>query len=331
MRRPLDPLATSLERKLEEVDLIDAWAWWLVTQVGVNTETAWSYVCTANAWHDRVFGVGFAGGMSLQRVHHMLQGLQRLSGLPIARRRRIGVRPGHLARGIAARLRPRVVPLHANVATCMEVALVALARAGELVASRVGMAFDAARHPSRADVTFEYDAAGSPTACTLWIINSKARGAERLRKLPVHLPMRGKYLSPGLALYHLVHVVDPVPAHAAASTPLFRDPSTNRVLTVAGIRGELRACMAAIGRDASMYGAHSLRIGGATALAWLRVPGEMIQAAGRWHSDAYLRYLRDTRVQALQHLTAVAGADTDDFEADYVAIDAHGYDESDEE
>ena len=34
----------------------------------------------------------------------------------------------------------------------------------------------------------------------------------------------------------------------------------------------------------SFDGAHSLRIGGATALAWLQVPGDMIQAAGRWHS-----------------------------------------------
>jgi len=89
--------------------------------------------------------------------------------------------------------------------------------------------------------------------------------------------------------------------------------------------------MAAIGRDATVYGAHSLRIGGATALAWLQVAGDDIQAAGRWHSGAYLRYLRDRRAEALGHLEMICGAETDDFEADFVDVDAHGFDADDEE
>ena len=329
--RVLDPLSTPLERKLEEVDLIDAFAWWLHTQVGVSTETAWSYVTVVNAWHSRWFYVPLAGGMPLTRIHHMLEGQQRLIGQPITRRRRIGVRPAHLAAGIAAALQPRDNALHASVATAMEVALVAIARAGELVATRTSLSFTRSRHPSRADVVFEYDAAGRPAACTIWIINSKARGSERLRKLPVPIPMTGKHLSPGLALYHLLHVVDVTPAYAAADTPLFRDPRTGGILNVTYIRQMLRACMTAIGRDPSVYGAHSLRIGGATALAFLRVPGDQIQAAGRWHSGAYLRYLRQTRQRALHNLTMVASADTDDMEADFVDVDAHGFNEEDEE
>jgi hypothetical protein len=86
----------------------------------------------------------------------------------------------------------------------------------------------------------------------------------------------------------------------------------------------------AIGRDATVYGAHSLRIGGATALAFLHIPGDQIQAAGRWHSGAYLRYLRQTRGSALRNLTLVASAETDDMEADFVDIDAHGFDEDDD-
>ena len=78
--RVLDPLSTPLERKLEEVDLIDCFAWWLHTQVGVNTETAWSYVTVVNAWHTRWYYVPLAGGMPLTRIHHMLEGQQRLIG-----------------------------------------------------------------------------------------------------------------------------------------------------------------------------------------------------------------------------------------------------------
>ena len=330
IRRVLDPLTTPLERKLQEVDLIECFAWWLHTQVGVNTETAWSYVTVVNAWHDRWFHVPLAAGMPLARVRKMLESLQVLSGQPVARRRRIGVRPQHLAAGISAALQPRDNALHANVAAMMESALVGIARAGELVSTRSSLAFTRVRHPSRADVAFEYDARGQPVSCTIWIVNSKARGAERFRKLPVALPMDGKYLSPGRALHHLLYVVDPTPAHSAASIPLFRDPRTGGILTVTYIRSMLRSCMAAIGRDATVYGAHSLRIGGATALAFLGVPGDQIQAAGRWHSGAYLSYLRQTRGRALRNLTLVASAETDDMESDFVAIDAHGFDADDE-
>ena len=44
----------------------------------------------------------------------------------------------------------------------------------------------------------------------------------------------------------------------------------------------------------------------------------------------YLRYLRQTRGRALTNLTLVAGADTDDMEADFVDIDAHEYCADDE-
>ena len=72
-------------------------------------------------------------------------------------------------------------------------------------------------------------------------------------------------------------------------------------------------------------------MGGATSLAFLRVPGDHIQAAGRWHSGAYLRYLRQTRQCALRNLSMVASADTGDMEAVFVNVDAHGYDEEDDE
>ena len=289
----------------------------------------WHRRCVANSWHERAFGVGFAGGMSLSRIRNMLHGQQRLIGKPIARRKRWGVRPEQLSRGILACLRPETDPGHANVATLMEVALVAIARAGELAATRTSMAFDNARLPSRADVTFRFSRDALPVGCTVWIINSKARGHGFLEKLPVHLPMRGKHLSPGLALYHLFRV-DPVPTALHASTPLFRNPRTGAVLTVDFVRATLRSCLTAIGRDPSLYGAHSLRIGGATALAWLKVPGEEIQAAGRWHSGAYLRYLRETQTTALTRLTQVASADTDDAEADFVDIDSHEFSTEDE-
>ena len=97
------------------------------------------------------------------------------------------------------------------------------------------------------------------------------------------------------------------------------------------MRTRLRSIMTAIGRDGSLYGAHSLRIAGATALAYLQVPGEQIQAAGRWHSGAYLRYLRERGSEALDQLARVASADVDDFESDFLDVDRQGFDADDDE
>ena len=315
-------------QRMAEVDIVESWAWWLVTQVGVAPSTAKDYMHTANAWHERWVGYGLGAGLPLTRVSRMLDGLARLQGAPPPRRLRIGVRPKHLRQAIDAGLDIRD-PLNANYATAFEVCLVAIARAGEIASGLPRGAFDALRHPSRADLTFEYDSAGNPISATIMIVNSKARGSEARRKVPVVLPMRGSYLSPGYRLWLLDRSIDPVPHELRATTPLFRDPATNTILTVDGLRASLRAILSNIGRDGSTYGAHSLRIGGATAMAFCHASAEVIKDVGRWNSDAYLRYIRECRGDYMSYMTRICSADVDDMEADHLDLDAHDLDDSD--
>ena len=151
--------------------------------------------------------------------------------------------------------------------------------------------------------------------------NSKARGAERFRKLPRRLPMDGAYLSPGRRIWELVTLLDPVPTADAATTPLFRDARTGSIFTVGQVRETVRLQMRAIGRDGSRYGAHSLRIGGATALSFLEAPVPVIKTLGVWKSDAFLRYTRECQGQHMSYLEGICGAEVDDFEADCLDID----------
>ena len=317
-------------QRMAEVDIVESWAWWLVTQVGVAPSTAKDYMHTANAWHERWVGYGLGAGLPLTRVSRMLDGLARLQGAPPPRRLRIGVRPKHLRQAIDAGLDTRD-PLSANYATAFEVCLVAIARAGEIASGLPRGAFDALRHPSRADLTFEYDSAGNPISAKIMIVNSKARGIEARRKVPVVLPMHGTYLSPGYRLWLLDRSIDPVPDTLRAITPLFRDPATNTILTVDGLRASLRAILSNIGRDGSTYGAHSLRIGGATAMAFCQASAEVIKDVGRWNSDAYLRYIRECRGDYMSYMTRICSADVDDMEADHLDLDAHDLDDSDYE
>jgi len=315
-------------QRMAEINIVESWAWWLVTQVGVTPATARDYMHTANAWHERFVGYGLGAGLPLTRVSKMLDGLARLQGVPPPKRFRIGVRPKHLRQAIDAGLDTRD-SLNANYATAFEVCLVAIARAGEIASGLPHGTFDVTRHPSRADLTFQFDNTGSPISATIMIVNSKARGIEARRKLPVVLPMRGEYLSPGHMLWTLDRVTDPVPSSARNTTPLFRDPATNKILTVDGLRSSLRTILSNIGRDGSAYGAHSLRIGGATAMAFCQASAEVIKDVGRWNSDAYLRYIRECRGEHMSYMTRICSADVDDMEADHLDLDARDLDDSD--
>ena len=86
--------------------------------------------------------------------------------------------------------------------------------------------------------------------------------------------------------------------------------------------------MTAVGLDASWYGAHSLRIGAATALDFGGAPEQVIKACGTWSSDAYLRYLRESSSAVLQHADLICGGDVDDLATtDYLDLDAEPDDE----
>ena len=336
MLRPLDSMTTPLARKLAEVDLVEMYAWWLVTQLGTcNTETAWNYVSIVNAWHFRATGTYLAAGMDLQRVKNMLSGLQRLTGQPVPRKRRIGVRAQHLSAGMAATYRQStdqsISARDANFEAALSSGFCALARACEVASGLPRGEFDPGRHPTRADVQFSCRN-GVPVKCAIWIVNSKAKGAEARRKVQVLLPMqRGKHLSPGWKLWELTRIVDKVPEHLAGITPLFRDPTKghNAPITVKAVREELRLLMRAIGLDGSLYGAHSLRIGGATALAAMGASPEVIKAHGRWRSDAYLRYVRERQAECIQYREGICSFDVDDIEADHLDFEADQLDEDD--
>ena len=308
--RPVDPRAP-LQVLLSEVDVVECYAWWLVTQVRVNHETARNYVSVVNAWHHRQCHVNLAGGFSLGRVHEMLRGLARLKGVPPVRLVRLGIRPASLRAGLDA-IYPLADAASLNRAACMEVTFASLRRPGETAVGD-NWSWHAERHPTRADVSFHRDASGTILYATLMAVNSKAKGVEALRKLPFRLPMTGRYLSPGQLLHLLTEVVDPVPLSERATTPLFRDPNTGCALRVAHIRSELRRAMYAIGLDGTLYGAHSLRIGGATALAFEGAEENIIKAAGVWSSDAYLRYLRETGDRVLRNVSLICDAEVDDL------------------
>ena len=75
-----------------------------------------------------------------------------------------------------------------------------------------------------------------------------------------------------------------------ADGPLFCH-ADGAAITVSEVRSAVRACMRAAGRDPQLFGAHSLRIGGATAALAAGVSPQLIRLMGRWSSDIYEIYM----------------------------------------
>ena len=85
--------------------------------------------------------------------------------------------------------------------------------------------------------------------------------------------------------------LDPTPVGEDKSTPMFRK-SDGSAFTTDDIRNIVRQIVVALGLDPDMYGAHSLRIGGATALFAAGADPMVIRTMGRWSSDCYRLYVR---------------------------------------
>ena len=81
-----------------------------------------------------------------------------------------------------------------------------------------------------------------------------------------------------------------------AQVPLFLDPKSKKAVTSSNFCKMLKTVLTlAFGEDeAKKYGSHSFRIGGATILKMLGHSDEFIMAWGRWSSDAYRRYVRQS-------------------------------------
>ena len=89
--------------------------------------------------------------------------------------------------------------------------------------------------------------------------------------------------------------------------PLFCH-SDGRAITVGEVRDEVKLVMQAAGQPPSLFGAHSLRIGGATAALAAGVPPQLIRLMGRWSSDIYEIYCRLSAQAALGIGAAIGSA-----------------------
>ena len=113
----------------------------------------------------------------------------------------------------------------------------------------------------------------------------------------------------GLPLCPVAAMLGYIATRGARMAPFFLD-SKGRALTKPAFVAELRAILVSLGYPQDQYAGHSFRIGAATSAALAGVEDSTIQLMGRWHSAAFLRYVRapPEQLAAISHTLASQGA-----------------------
>jgi len=273
----------------------------------VSVNTVVTYVSLIKSELSVQYGFAITGDCE-RRLSRALKSMRKTAPAPTRRKRR-GLRRKHLRKAWRASSYKSDRSVDAvnewgAVATAWE----ALARGGELCPSK---AFDARAPatPTRADLTFQSDKYGR--SATLWLRPLKKRGQARADKVPIIFAEHDGAGSDTYAALARLAQCDPVPAEAAATTPLFRR-ANGKAMRLEHFRTIVKRVAALAGEDPGPFGAHSPRVGGATDIG----DGSplLLQAKGRWGSDIGKIYARMTRRGLLRSSRAMQRRGARDME-----------------
>ena len=290
-------------------DRLEDFAIWYVTYEPfgnrVSHTSIGKYVSQVRAWYHRITRVVLGLGAEGSRIADVLKGYARLVDQPPPLERE-GCMPDDLRAGLDLVYPAGASASSASMRAALTYGFASFSRGCEFALDDSRKeAFDSSQHITPSDVT-------PVPAADILNLRVKMRKRKDLRVL------RGKHSEVMLAGGG--SVLDPVgdmmewlrarrALGLADDGPLFCWPD-GRSFTVRDIRGAVRAAMQAAGRDPALYGAHSLRIGAATAALASGVPPQLIRLMGRWSSDVYELYCRMSLQSALRvgvTITSAAG------------------------
>ena len=290
-------------------DILEDFAIWYVTFKPhgrvVSVETMGKYISQVRAWYRRKTRVVLGLGAEGSRIADILKGCARLVDQPPPLERE-GCMPDALREGLdrgypvggsdsAAAWRAAITHGFATFSRGCEFALDDSRREE----------FETSQHLTPQDVS-PYPKDG---VLNLSILMRKRKDLRVLRgkQSRVVVAGGGTVLDPGADLMEWLRRRRAL--GLAEDGPLFCW-TDGRSFTVSEVRQAVRAVMQAAGYDPAKFGAHSLRIGAATAALAAGVSPQLIRLMGRWSSDVYELYCRMSLQAAVgvgRVITSVSG------------------------
>ena len=229
------------------------------------------------------------------------------SSLPVLKRVQAGISRSRMLRGEQTKLRLPITmhilerlfdslmssPTPENTVTwaIATVAFFGFFRLGELLLSSVGE-FNPAIHLAWGDVSI--DDWAHPSMAQIHLKQSKCdqfgKGAD------IILGRTEAKVCPVLALLNFVEFRRKLPPG-----PFFLN-TTGKPVTKSDFTARIRAILRNLGLPKDKYAGHSFRIGAATTAALVGIEDSAIQKLGRWHSSAFLLYIRSPK----EHLASLS-------------------------
>ena len=313
--RPLDPGAP-LGVKLQEEWLCMRFVAALVEDGGVLPNTAAGYFGQVQGWHAKEYSVKLAAGMKLSRLPAMLKGLRRVIGEG-GRAVRRGIAPQALRRAMDLCLNNPADVEHANIRAALALALQGLLRGAEFTTDG---ALDPMRDLTRADIV-------SVSPERLVVMMRPCKNMQHLsgKTVPLIIGAGGEFIDAVAEVRNML-AVDPVAPADAARTAMFRVgrlPHERRPLRTNDVRLQTRILMTSINEDPSEFGAHSYRIGGATALFAAGADPTIIRTMGRWSSDIYRLYVRACFQQTMDWSRRAGSQVVHDVAKEFSEVDSY--------
>ena len=302
--RPIDPNAPLWVKLAEEV-----WAMRFISETiqdrTVQVATARGYFGAVNRWHVRKTGIGFAAGMDMQRLSEMVKGLKNLYDGPPRQLCR-GIAPQTLRRGMDA-VYPPVSAENCNIRAMLATGLQGLMRGRELGCEG---RFDGARDIARGDISTL-----TKERFAFFMRPAKNMRHRRGKTVPLVIGGGGECVDACFEVQRMLEM-DPTPVGQEATTPMFRK-ADGAAFTTDDIRNVVRQLCVAVGEDPLDFGAHSLRIGGATALFAAGADPLHIRTMGRWSSDCYRLYVRACFEQTIAWTRKLGSQQVHDVQGTY--------------
>ena len=302
--RPIDPNAP-LWVKLSEERWMMRFIAETIDDRTILPATGRAYFGAANAWHLRKTGIGFAAGMDLKRLAEMVKGLKKLRDGPPRQLRR-GISPEQLRRGMDLVFPPNS-PENVNIRGMLATMLQGLMRGREV--GRDG-AWDSSKDLARGDI-----ATLTEERFAFFMRPAKNMKHRRGKTVPIVIGGGGALIDACAEVRRMIEL-DPTPPGQEASTPMFRKPD-GTAYTTDDIRAIVRQICFAINEDPLLFGAHSLRIGGATALFAAGAEPIHIRTMGRWSSDCYRLYVRACFEQTIAWTRKLGSQQVHDVQGTY--------------
>ena len=302
--RPIDPNAPLWVKLSEEM-----WAMRFIAETvddrTISPATGRAYFGAANAWHLRKTGISFAAGMDLKRLAEMVKGLKKLRDGPPRQLRR-GISPEQLRRGMDI-IFPPTSPENANIRAMLATMMQGLMRGREV--GRDG-AWDSSTDLARGDL-----ATLTEERFAFFMRPAKNMKHRRGKTVPIVIGGGGAFIDACAEMRCMIEL-DPTQPGQEAETPMFRKPD-GTAYTTDDIRAIVRQICIAINEDPLLFGAHSLRIGGATALFAAGAEPIHIRTMGRWSSDCYRLYVRACFEQTIAWTRKLGSQQVHDVQGTY--------------